>query len=170
MASQRDRLANLWTRCAGLPAGRRIFSILFGQFVPYSGSIGAVIQDLAPGYCRLTIDDRRALRNHLRSIHAVALVNAGEMTSGLAMTMALPPEIRGIVTSIGADYPKKARGRLTATSSVAVPPVGDLPVDHRVETTITDHAGDVVCRVFTVWRLARADREQARTPRTASSR
>lgn len=157
MASQRDRLANLWLRCTRLPAGRRIFSILFGRFVPYSGSIGAVVQDLAPGYCRLTVGDRRVLRNHLQSIHAVALVNAGEMTSGLAMTMALPPEIRGIVTSIGADYPKKARGQLTATARATVPPVGDLPVDHRVEAIITDHAGDVVCRVFTVWRLARTN-------------
>ena len=156
MASERDRLANLWTRCAGLPAGRVVFSRLFGWFVPYSGSIGAVVQDLEAGYCRATVDDRRALRNHLRSVHAVALVNLGEMTSGLAMTMALPHDLRGIVTSIGADYPKKARGRLTASARVTVPAVGNQPVDHRVETVVTDQTGDVVCRVTTVWRLARA--------------
>ena len=163
MASQRDRLANLWSRCARLPAGRWIFSRLFGWFVPYSGSIGAEVQDLEPGYCRITIADRRALRNHLRSVHAVALVNAGEMTSGLAMTMALSPDIRGIVTWIGAEYSKKARGRLTAIARVTMPPVGDLPVDHRVETVITDSTGELVCRVTTVWRLARVSR------RTASS-
>ena len=156
MASQRDRLANLWSRCARLPAGRWIFSRLFGWFVPYSGSIGAEVQDLEPGYCRITIADRRALRNHLRSVHAVALVNAGEMTSGLAMTMALSPDIRGIVTRIGAEYPKKARGRLTAIARVTVPPVGDLPADHHVETVITDSTGELVCRVTTVWRLARS--------------
>lgn len=156
MASRQERLANLWTRCIGLPAGRWIFSRLFGWFVPYSGSIGATVQELEPGHCRVTINDRRALRNHLRSVHAVALVNAGEMTSGLAMTLALPPDIRGIVTRIAADYLKKARGPLVATARVTVPPVGNLPVDHRVETTITDQSGDVVCRVTTVWRLARA--------------
>lgn len=156
MASRQEQLANLWTRCIGLPAGRWIFSRLFGWFVPYSGSIGATVQELEPGHCRVTIKDRRALRNHLRSVHAVALVNAGEMTSGLAMTLALPPDIRGIVTSIAADYLKKARGRLVATARVTVPPVGSAPVDHRVETTITDPSGEVVCRVTTVWRLARA--------------
>lgn len=156
MASRQEQLANLWTRCIGLPAGRWIFSRLFGWFVPYSGSIGATVQELEPGHCRVTINDRRALRNHLRSVHAVALVNAGEMTSGLAMTLALPPDIRGIVTRIAADYLKKARGPLVATARVTVPPVGNLPVEHRVETTITDQSGDVVCRVTTVWRLARA--------------
>ena len=156
MASRQEQLANLWTRCIGLPAGRWIFSRLFGWFVPYSGSIRATVQELEPGHCRVTINDRRALRNHLRSVHAVALVNAGEMTSGLAMTLALPPDIRGIVTSLAADYLKKARGQLIATARVTVPRVGSLPVDHEVETTITDQGGDVVCRVTTVWRLARA--------------
>jgi acyl-coenzyme A thioesterase PaaI-like protein len=156
MASRQEQLAKLWNRCLGLPAGRWIFSRLFGWFVPYSGSIGATVQELEPGHCRVTIADRRALRNHLRSVHAVALVNAGEMTSGLAMTLALPPGIRGIVTSIAANYPKKARGRLVATARVTVPPVGSDPLDHMVETTITDQSGDVVCRVTTVWRLARA--------------
>ncbi len=155
MRSRQEQLAKLWNRCIGLPAGRWVFSRLFGWFVPYSGSIRATVQELGPGYCRTTIEDRRALRNHLRSVHAVALVNAGEMTSGLAMTLALAPDIRGIVTSLGADYLKKARGRLVATATVTVPPVGNLPVDHRVETTITDQSGEIVCRVTTVWRLAR---------------
>ena len=155
MASQRDRLTTLWRFTTRLPAGRWIFSRLFGWFVPYSGSIGAMVHDLEPGYCRVTTRDRASLRNHLRSIHAVALVNMGEMTSGLAMTMALPDDLRGIVTSIRADYPKKARGILTAIASVTVPPVGNQPVDHRVETVITDASGEVVCRVHAVWRLAR---------------
>ncbi len=154
MASQRERLDRLWRFTTRLPAGRWIFSRLFGWFVPYSGSIGAIVDELEPGYCRITTRDRASLRNHLRSIHAVALVNIGEMTSGLAMTMALPGNLRGIVTSIGADYLKKARGTLTAIARVIVPLVGDQAIDCRVETIITDTAGDVVCRVHTVWRLA----------------
>ncbi|MDX2058994.1 MAG: DUF4442 domain-containing protein [Gemmatimonadales bacterium] len=155
MNSPRDRLARLWGRLAPLPAGRWLFSRVFGWFVPYSGSVGASVVRLEPGHCDLMLRDRRAIRNHLRSVHAVALVNAGEMASGLAMTLALDPAIRGIVVSIGAEYLKKARGQLTASARVTVPPVGADPIDHPVETVITDAAGDVVCRVRTVWRLAR---------------
>ena len=154
MASQRDDLDRLWRRLSPLPGGRWLFSRTFGLLVPYSGSIGATVEILEPGYCRVSLTDRRALRNHLQSIHALALVNLGEMTSGLAMTLALPGSIRGIVTDIGAHYPKTARGRLVAEARVTVPAVGSEPVDHRVETVITDAQGDQVCLVHTIWRLA----------------
>jgi acyl-coenzyme A thioesterase PaaI-like protein len=132
-----------------------MFSRIFGWFVPYSGTVGATIEELEPGRCRAVIRDRRRLRNHLESIHAVALANVGELTSGLAMTLALPDQIRGIVTELRASYLKKARGTLTALAEVTVPDLAGGPIDHRVETVITDQAGEVVCRVATVWRLER---------------
>jgi len=148
------RLARWWTALAPLPGGRWLFSKLFGLLVPYSGSIGPRIDALEPGYCRVVLRERRAVRQHLGSVHAVALVNLGEMTSGLAMTLALPGGIRGIVTHLEADYFKKARGVLTAEARVTVPELSTEPVDHRVETTIRDSAGEAVCRVASVWRLA----------------
>lgn len=154
MASQRETLARLWARCAALPKGRWLFSRVFGRFVPYSGTIGATVMSLEPGRCVAQLPDRRHVRNHLNSIHAVALVNLGEMTSGLAMTMLLPDEVRGIVTGLEAEYLKKARGLLVAEASVALPALGSEPVDHRVETVIRDEANDVVCRVRTTWRLS----------------
>ena len=154
MASPRDGLTRLWRRLSDRPGGRWLFSRLFGWFVPYSGTVGARIEALEPGYCRAVLRDRRRVRNHLDSIHAVALVNLGELTSGLAMTMALDPGIRGIVTSIGAEYLKKARGTLVAEARVTVPPVTE-PVETRVEALIRDHSGAEVCRVHTIWRLDR---------------
>jgi len=155
MASQSETLARLWRRLAPWPGGSWVFSRIFGWFVPYSNTVGARILELAPGLCRVAMADRRRVRNHLRSIHAVALVNLGEQTSGLAMTVALPPGIRGIVTEIGAVYHKKARGNLLAVARATPPREVTDPVDHRVETVITDSAGEEVCRVHTIWRLAR---------------
>lgn len=153
MTSQPQALGRLWRRLAGWPGGRWIFSRIFGWLVPYSGTVTPRIEALEPGYCRASLRDRRRVRNHLNSVHAVALVNLGELTSGLAMTMALDPAVRGIVTAIGAEFTHKARGPLVAEARVTPPPVTEV-VDTRVETAITDSSGREVCRVHTIWRLA----------------
>lgn len=141
-----------WRFCERLPGGNWIFSRLLGWRVPYSGSISPLITDLQPGYARVALRDRRAVRNHLDSIHAIALVNLGEIASGLALLTALPDNVRGIVTHIAIDYFKKARGRLVAESRVTPPRVsGDT--QHRVHADIRDQAGDVVARIEVCWQL-----------------
>jgi len=77
------------------------------------------------------------------------------MASGLAMTTALPPGVRSIVTHLGIDYAKKARGVITAESRVQVPEIrGD--VDHDVRAELRDAGGDLVATVTVRWRLSRA--------------
>lgn len=154
-ASPGARVLSLWRRCAGLPFGRQLFGALFAKQVPYSGSIGATVLDLAPGRAKLALRDRRAVRNHLGSIHAVALTNLGELASGLAMTTALPAGVRGIVLRIETVYLKKARGTLVCDCRANVPEVaGDL--NHEVHAEIRDGGGDIVASVRVVWRLGLA--------------
>ncbi len=141
-----------WQRLQGWPLGQRLFGLLLRWVNPYSGQLGARICDLSPGYCRATLRDRRAIRNHLDSIHAVALTNFGELVSGLALICAMPENVRGIPVSINIEFLRKARGRLSAESHSSLPPVsGDII--HKVSTEIRDADDITVARVEVNWKI-----------------
>jgi acyl-coenzyme A thioesterase PaaI-like protein len=142
----------LWRRLSPLPGGHWLFSTIFGFLVPYSGSIRPRIRVLEPGHAEVEIPDRRANRQHLGSIHAIALLNVAEQASGLAVLAGLPDGVRGIVTQISMQYLKKARGTIRAVTHVAVPRVtGDMELD--VAAECFDRQGDVVARATVRWRL-----------------
>jgi acyl-coenzyme A thioesterase PaaI-like protein len=140
-----------WLRLAPLPAGRLLFSFALGWLAPYSSSIGARVEDIRPGYARVSIRDRRRLRNHLHSVHAIALINLGELTTGLAVLSTISENMRGIVLDIHAEYLKKARGKLTAIAEFQLPqPLLD---DTRceVEARLQDQSGETVTLVRATW-------------------
>ena len=114
-------LIKWWNRLQKLPAGDRLFSFALGRFAPYSGSISARVEALSPGHAVVSIRDRRKLRNHLKSVHAIALINLGEIATGLAVLSTISDTMRGIVLGLEAEYVKKARGKLTATADFELP-------------------------------------------------
>lgn len=147
------KIMRLWQRLAPWPGGRWLFSRILGLMVPYTGSIAARVRELRPGYARVELRDRRRVRNHLNSIHAIALANLGEVTCGLAMLTGVAPDTRGIAIKISTEYFKKARGLLVAETRCEVPPVQGEDMEVEVQADIRDHDGDVVAHTTARWRL-----------------
>lgn len=147
-----DVILSSWQRLSPLPGGIWLFNFFLRRFNPYSGSIHSNVTDLHPGYARLELKDRRRVRNHLSSIHALALGNLGEFTSGLALLTSLPEKTRGIPTKINIEFYKKARGKLVAECHSGSPEVKDN-IDYEVFTDILNQEGEVVARTTVSWRL-----------------
>ena len=130
--------------------GKSVFSRILGATIPYSGSIGARIEHLEPGHAVVVLPDRRRVRNHLNSVHAIALANMAELSTGLAMISGLPAGVNGILVGLNVTYEKKARGQLRAECRCTVP-TGDTRQEVPIETEIKDLAGDVVTRATATW-------------------
>lgn len=143
-------IRDAWSRLSRLPAGDRLFSWALGRMVPYSGSIGAVVRELSPGRARVELTDRRKVRNHLDSIHAVALMNLAELSTGLALNTGLPDDARAILTRLTIEYGKKARGTLTSECAIE-PPQSNERREVDVEAVIRDASGDVVAKAAARW-------------------
>ena len=139
-----------WEQWSGRPGGKTVFSWLLGRIVPYTGSIGARVEELRPGYSRVTLRDRRRVRNHLRSVHAIALMNMAELSTGLALNVGMRPDARSILKGLSIEYLKKARGTLTAEANAPVLENNEER-EITVRTEIRDQAGDVVATAEARW-------------------
>lgn len=129
------------------PAGRWLFAQLVCLKAPYFAGIAPRILDLAPGRGVATIRHRRAVTNHLGTVHAIALCNLAEFIGGLTCDVSIPASMRWIPKGMTVEYLKKATGTMTATATPAIDPVTAtagyaLPMDVVVNNT----AGDAVFR------------------------
>ncbi len=144
------KLLRIWGRCQGLPMGKQLFSRILGMTIPYTGSIKARVEHLEPGHAIVVLPDRRRVRNHLNSVHAIALANIAELSTGLAMISGLPSSANAILIGLNVSYEKKARGELRAECKCSIPNA-DARKEVTIDTEITDQAGDVVTRATAVW-------------------
>ena len=115
----KKNLDEIYDSLSGKTGGTFAFSAMVEFFSPYSGSIDSVIEEFDKDVIKCSIVEKRYLQNPFKSIHAIALANLGELTSGLLMMNYLQSSHKkGIVTHIKIEYYKKARGKITAICDI----------------------------------------------------
>ncbi|MFO0725337.1 MAG: DUF4442 domain-containing protein [Myxococcota bacterium] len=142
---KKNAVRELWDRLHGWPGGKALFSRITGSAAPYTGTIGAEVVELRRGFSKVTMRDRRAVRNHLNSVHAVALVNLAELTGNVALAYSMPDDARFIVAGLSIDYLKKARGTITGICECPVPET-NARQEYSVVVRMENEAGEEVAR------------------------
>ena len=108
----------LWKRCEGLPFGRAVFSRLICWKAPYFGSIRPRFEEFRPGYARVSMAKRRAVTNHIGTVHAIAMCNLAELAAGTMTEITIPPTMRWLPKGMAVEYLKKAETGVEAHASV----------------------------------------------------
>ena len=145
-------LMRQWQRFNRLPGGRYLFGRMLGLVVPYAATIRPDVLSLEPGHARMRLREHRGVRNHLRSIHATALITLAETTANLAMSTGQPRQGRWIVTGMDSDFLKKARGTIIAECRVE-PQDWSVAQDVRGLVELRDAGGELVMLARPRWRI-----------------
>lgn len=150
-----DALKDLWQQTQRLPKGNVIFSFIVSKMIPYTGSIDPLVVEFSNDKTRVQLRDTKRVRNHLNSVHALALANVGEFCTGLKVAAALPTGQVFILVELKTQYLKKARGLLEAECTQVIDPLarGEEPRNIEVEATVKNTDGEVVSVTKAVWRL-----------------
>ncbi|KAI9184402.1 hypothetical protein H9P43_003455 [Blastocladiella emersonii ATCC 22665] len=154
------KFLDVYRACKQVPLlGGHLFTLYIRVAAPYSGSVAPRITRFEHGDCRIELEERWRLQNPFQSIHALALLNAGELSTGMAfLSLTQDLERRAIITKLSGEYKKKARGMVYAECVVPeetrawLRNGGEGPVTVRSE--IKDFSGDVVAVCDAEWMVA----------------
>ena len=116
-----SQVLSLWRTASRLPVigstvGTRAFSLAFGQKAPYFASIRPRFTVLEPNRAELVIPKRRAVHNHIGTVHAIALCNGLEAAMGALAEVTIPADRRWIPKGMDVAYTAKATSDITCTA------------------------------------------------------
>lgn len=107
-------IADLYQKISAVPVvGDRVFSLAFAQKAPYFWSIRPRFTVIEPNHAELVIPKRRAVQNHLGTVHAIALCNGLEAAMGALAEATIPSNKRWIPKGMDISYTAKATTDIT---------------------------------------------------------
>lgn len=108
-----NQVLSLWRRTSALPMGRKVFSALFAKKAPYFATVRPGFTVVEPNHVELVVPKRRAVHNHLGTLHAIALCNGLEAAMGALAEVTIPPGKRWIPKGMEVAYTAKATSDVT---------------------------------------------------------
>ena len=112
-----SRALSMWNKLQDKPLGKWLFSRLVCWKAPYFGTIAPRFEELKPGHCRVRMKKRRAVQNHIGTVHAIAACNLAELAGGTMMEASLPDTMRWLPRGMTVQYLKTCQTDMTAEAT-----------------------------------------------------
>jgi acyl-coenzyme A thioesterase PaaI-like protein len=105
----------LYRRLETVPFGKTLFALGFRRAAPYFGSVRPRIVSVAPNLATVVVPKRRAVLNHIGTVHAIAACGL-EAAMGLLAEASIPATYRWIPRGMEVRYLAKSTTDLTCTA------------------------------------------------------
>ena len=105
-----------------LPASARssILSKAFGKVVPYVGTTGVYYETVEPNQVVVSLNNTKAVQNHIGSIHAVAITLLAETATGFILGLNLPSDRVLLIKSYSVNFYRPIKkGQIAAVASLS---------------------------------------------------
>lgn len=142
-----------WQRLSGYPLGKWLFSRLVCLKAPYFSSIRPRFVELRPGFAEVRMKKRRSIKNHIGTVHAIAMCNLAEIAAGTMTDVTVPKAThRWIPRGMTVEYLLKGETDLRAVATLEIPEQFAEPVELPVKVDVIDTGENVVFRaVIGMW-------------------
>lgn len=152
----------LWSRFSSKPGGKWLFSRMVCLKAPYFASIRPRFEELRAGYCKVSLRKRRAVLNHIGTVHAIAMCNMAELAGGTMTEVSVPATHRWIPKGMTVKYLKTATTDLTAIATPVSTPDWSAPGEYEVNVDVRNTKDEAVFQAtITMWVSPRKDRAGA---------
>ncbi|MDO6617419.1 hotdog fold domain-containing protein [Pseudomonadota bacterium] len=134
----------LYHKVTKYPFGNKIFSMMVSRTAPYFATVRPLVTALRVNHCAVLVKKRRAVHNHIKTVHVIAICNGLEMAMGVMAEASIPKHLRWIPKGMSVDYTAKAGTDILCVAEVTPEQwqVGDM----LVPVNAYDTEGKVVVR------------------------
>ncbi|MDQ7732585.1 hotdog fold domain-containing protein [Halomonas sp. SpR1] len=144
---QKNKVLRLWERFSTTPLRRWLFSRIVCFRAPYFGSIMPLFVSMQPGEVVIQMRKRRRVKNHIGTVHAIAMCNLAELAAGTMMEVSIPGSHRWIPKNMSVEYLSKAETDVRAIATLSpLPEFGSDSSEIQVPVAILNHHGETVMK------------------------
>lgn len=132
-----------------------VLSWAIGRFVPFAGTAGLQFDKMTREEVIISIKNQKKVRNHIRQVHAAAMMLLAETATGMVVGMNIPDDKLPLIKSMETKFIKRSTGAMRAVAQLSQEQIETIHSldkgEVKVEVQISDEANVEPILVEAIW-------------------
>lgn len=119
MSTSPNAVMKVYQKLTAIPGGKTLFAMGICRKAPYFDTVRPRLNELRTNYCEAVIKKRKAVENHIGTVHVIAICNGLEFAMGVVAEASIPSHLRWIPKGMDVKYTAKADTDIRVIAEVA---------------------------------------------------